>query len=283
MDNNRKSELDALALEVRKDVVRMVGVARSYGLASSLSVVDLLVYLYWEYMQVYPRDRNRAERDRLVLSKSLATSALYACLARLNFFSRDELWSYRRLGATLQGYPDVRTPGVDAPSGSHGGGVGIASGLCLALRMDGLSSKVFCILGDGELQAGVAWESIFTAAADGLGNLVVVVDANAHQDSGPLAGLKNTTALAEKFDSFGWYVTETDGHDFPSLEGAFSMLNYEDSRPKAILAKTYSGRGISHLQQAALDTTSPLSNDDMDQALSFLESETRARGNSDAR
>lgn len=284
MDDARKGKLESLALEVRKDVVRMVGVARSFGLASALSVVDILVYLYWEYMKIDPQDRNRSDRDRLVLSKSSATSALYACLARLGFFDREELWSYRRLGATLQGYPDIRTPGVDAPSGAHGGGVGIASGLCLALRMDGIGSKVFCILGDGELQEGVVWESLFAASSNRLGRLVLVVDANAHQDTGLLSGLKKTSALADKLHAFGWSVTKTDGHDFCTLEEAFQALDDHDDRPKAILAKTRSGSGVSFLQrqEESPDTAAPLSNEDMDEALSLLESETRARRNHDA-
>ena len=274
MNDARKIELESLALEVRKDVVRMVGVARSYGLASALTVVDLLVYLYWEQMKISLEDRRRRERDRLVLSKGSATSALYACLARLGFFSREELWSYRRLGAMLQGYPDIRTPGVDAPGGAHGGGIGIASGICLALRLDNLNPRVYCVMGDGELQEGVVWESLFAASSHNLGNLVLLVDANGHTDKGPLAGLKETGALAEKFEAFGWFVTDTDGHDFASLENAFANLENGGEKPKVVLARTCTGSGISFLEQGKLENTRPLSSDDMEKALTLLESGT---------
>lgn len=271
MDDARIGELESLAVEVRKDVVRMVGVARSYGLASALTVVDLLVYLYWERMNISAQDRARRDRDRLVLSKGAAAPALYACLARLGFFNREELWSYRRLGAMLQGCPDIRTPGVDAPSGAHGGGIGIASGLCFAMRMDGIGSRVYCVMGDGELQEGVVWESLFAASSHRLGNLILLVDANGHMDDGPLAGLKETGALAEKFKAFGWHVTNADGHDFVSLEQAFETAAGGRDMPKVILARTCTGSGVSFLEQSDLGNVRPLSSEDMDRALSLLE------------
>jgi len=271
MDEAKIKTLESLAVEVRKDVVRMVGVARSYGLASALTVVDLLVYLYWEKMSVSVHDRARRDRDRLVLSKGAATPALYACLARLGFFNREELWSYRRLGAMLQGYPDIRTPGVDAPSGAHGGGIGIASGLCMALRMDGLASRVYCVMGDGELQEGVVWESLFAASGRKLDNLTLIVDANGHKDQGPLAGLKETGALAEKFKAFGWFVVDADGHDFASLERAFSAAEGVAAQPKVVLARTCTGSGVSFLERGGSENGRPLSSEDMDRALSLLE------------
>lgn len=276
MDNEEKGRLQSLAIEIRKDIVRMIGVSRSYGLASALAVVDILVYLYWAYMNVYPSKPNHEGRDRFVLSKGAATPALYACLARLGFFSREELWSYRRLGAMLQGYPDIRTPGVDAPWGAYGGGVGIASGLCESFRMDGLSARAFCLLGDGELQEGVVWESIFSAASRRLDRLFLVVDANGHEDRGPQSGLKNIASLAEKFRSFEWSVVDADGHDFASLERAFESIGSADERPKVILARTRAGSGLPFLKEAAAaEVSRPFSRDDMDRVLSQLESSTR--------
>lgn len=272
MDDGRKAELESLAVEVRKDIVRMLGVARSYGLGSALTVVDLLVYLYWERMKVSPEDSWRKDRDRLVLSKGSAAPALYVCLARLGFFGREELWSYRRLGAMLQGVPDIRTPGVDAPSGAHGGGIGIASGICLALRLDNAFPRVYCVMGDGELQEGVVWESLFAASSHNLGNLVLVVDANGHMDEGPLAGLKETGALAEKFRAFGWFVTDANGHDFASLERAFERLDDGGEKPKVVLARTCTGSGVSFLERGGLENSRPLSSDDIERALALLES-----------
>ena len=275
MEDGRQSELEGLATEIRKDVVRMTGVARSYGLASALAVVDIFVYLYWEYMKVYPKERNRRDRDRLVLSKGSAAPALYACLSRLGYFSREELWSYSRLGAMLHGYPDIRTPGVDAPGGAYGGGLGIASGICMALKMDNIDSKVFCVLGDGELQEGVVWESLFSAASRELSRLVLVVDANGHDESGSQIGLKNVEMLKVKLEAFGWFVCDADGHDFLSIERAFASFDCDDPRPKAVLAKTRAGRGVSFLQNDIDRASDLLSGDDIDHALSLLESRTR--------
>lgn len=282
MDDARKAELESLAVEVRKDVVRMLGVARSHGLGTALTTVELLVYLYWERMKASPADSRRKDRDRFVLSKGSAAPALYVCLARLGFFGREELWSYRRLGAMLQGVPDIRTPGVDAPSGAHGGGLGIAAGICLALRLGNAFPCVYCLMGDGELQEGVVWESLFAAAGHNLGNLILLVDANGHMDGGPLAGLKETGALAEKFGAFGWFVTEADGHDFSSLELAFRGLEAADGKPKVLLARTRTDKGVPFSERGDLGNSRPMSSDDIERTLAHLES-GELKGASEAR
>ena len=274
METDRKDKLESLATEVRKDVVRMIGVTRSYGLASALAVVDIFVYLYWDYMKVYPGVRKMRDRDRLVLSKGQAAPALYSCLARLGFFGREELWSYSRLGAMLHGYPDIRTPGVDAPGGSFGGGLGIASGMSKALKTDSPDAKVFCIMGDGELQEGVVWESVYSAASRKLGRLVMVVDANRHADGSDHVEFKNTEMLAVKLGAFGWSVCDADGHDFHALERAFNSFDYDDMKPKAVIARTRIGSGVSFLRDGADKIPEVLSGDDMDYALSLLESGT---------
>lgn len=274
METDKKGKLELLATEIRKDVVRMIGVTRSYGLASALAVVDILVYLYWEYMKVYPGVRNMRDRDRLVLSNGQAAPALYACLARLGFFGREELWSYSRLGAMLHGYPDIRTPGVDAPGGSFGGGLGVASGISKALKTDFPEAKVFCVMTDEELQEGVVWESICSAASRKLGRLVMVVDVNGHDDNASMVELQDTEILALKLEAFGWSVCDSDGHDFSSLEHAFKNFDYGDMRPKAILARTRTGSGVSFLRDGADKIPDVLSRDDMDYALTMLESRT---------
>ncbi|MDR1916792.1 MAG: transketolase [Synergistaceae bacterium] len=264
MNISRTRELEKIALEARKDVVRMVGVARARGLNPSLASVDLLVYLYWEYMAVYPQVRNRPERDRFVLSKMDVTSALYACLARLGFFDREELWSYRRLGAMLQGYPDIRTPGVDAPSGVLGGGIGIAAGLCLALRLSDITSRVFCLMGDYEMGAGGVWESISAAVSDHLGNLVLIVDSKSQDES-----------IRRRLEMLGWVVREADGHDFSSIERAFGEMDCEKTFPKALIAHT-TDCGVGGIPSYCVsDSAQPLSNDDIDSVLARLESKSR--------
>ncbi|MDR3331412.1 MAG: transketolase [Synergistaceae bacterium] len=269
MNGKRRGELEALSLEVRKDIVRMVGLARAAGLASSLAVANLLVYMYWEQMKVYPDERNRGDRDRLVMSHASAAAALYACLARKGYFDREELWSYRRLGATLQGFPDIRTPGVDAPNGACGGGLGIASGLCIALRLDGLASRVYCVLGQDELRKGVMWESVRSAAINGLGHLAAIIDVRDGSTSGD--------GIASGLDAFGWLVCDADGRDFDSIDAVFSGFDYEDPRPKAILAVTGVDGGLMSLRARLEDSGRPMSGDEIDNALSLLEQQSNVR------
>lgn len=243
----------------------MIGVARSYGLASALTVTDILVYLYWEFMDV-THAGIAGRQDRLVLSKGAATPTLYSCLARLGFFSRDELWSFRRLGAMLQGYPDVRTPGVDAPGGIYGGGIGIAAGMSTAMLLSGFSARVFCIAGDGELQEGSAWESIASAAGRGLGNLVMILDVNTASPT------QEISSLAARLESFGWTVAQADGHDFESLNSAFGGMDFSHPTPKAVLARTLTNGGSALDEELSEDRAVPMTNADIDRVLTVLES-----------
>lgn len=278
MTDSRLGELKKIALEIRKDVVRMVGVSRSFGLASALTIVELLVYLYWEHMNVSFAKRQDADRDRLVLSKDSATSSLYACLARLGFFSRDELWSYRRLGATLQGYPDIRTPGVEAPGGIYGGGIGISCGIAHGLQMRQSSARVFCILGVGELSEGVVWESIDHAARNRLGNIFLLIDMNSKTGSAADSPAEPQEALAAKLEAFGWIVRCADGHDFNVLAEAFSAFDASSDAPKVLIASTCTGMDVSDLPGNEENEAVFLSKDDMERALSFLEREDEGQG-----
>ena len=174
------------ALAVRRDVIRMTGLARSGFPASSLSIVDILVWLYWKAMSLRTDEPSWDDRDRFVLGKGRGCPALYAVLANRSFFPREELWSYRRLGAMLQGFPEVRrTPGVDAPGGSPGQGLGLANGLSLALKGKSPQPSVFCLVGDAELQEGVFWESAMTSAHFSLENIVLIVDRDGRQIDTP--------------------------------------------------------------------------------------------------
>jgi transketolase len=265
MDAARHGELEKIALEIRKDVVRMLGVARAGGYKKSVGIVDILVYLYWECMKISPGERNCRQRDRFVLGKGAATPALYACLAKRGFFGREELWSYSRLGAMLQGYPDIRTPGVDAPWGSSGGGIGLACGLAESIRADGLDSRAFCLTDEEEMRVGVAWESIISAACEELGNLVVLVHAN-NQAGKISVGLR----------SFGWMVLYADGSDYESLDSAFGALDYGSGIPKAVVFDTK----IDDFPGGESDKEhdEPLSRDDIDKVISLLDGETPDAG-----
>jgi transketolase len=261
------------ASAVRRDVVRMIGVARSGHLASSLSIVDILAWLYWEVLSLRTDDPSWEDRDRFVLGKGHGCPALYAVLANRSFFPREELWSYRRLGAMLQGYPEVRrTPGVDAPGGSLGQGLGLANGLALALREKNPAPSVYCLVGDGELQEGVFWESAMTSAHFSLGNLVLIVDRDGRQMEGTTEDIMSLEPLREKFLAFGWAVEECDGHDFASLRGALSRVGPSGGiKPRCIVGKTILGRGVSFLENDPSGGRMVLSRDSMDRALRELE------------
>jgi transketolase len=255
MDEYKVSKLKKIALEVRKDVVKMAGVARLRCGGVSLALVDLLVYLYWKRMRLSPGDRQWAARDRLVLNDASAVSALYACLARRGFFDREELWSYRRLGAMLQGYPDIRTPGVDAPGGANG--LGIACGICLALKTSKEPSPdVYCIIGQDELSGGAAWESVSAAASLNADKLTLV--ANSIR-----GGMEE---YADRFRSFGWNVISANGHDFELMEEAFSAsASKSPPRPAVIIVCTEPE------SLGAQEEDKSISQDDVEAAISRLD------------
>jgi transketolase len=262
MDAARYGEFEKIALEVRKDVVRMLGVARAGGFKRAVGIVDFLVYMYWGYMKIFPGERNRKDRDRFVLGKGAATPALYACLARLGFFSRDELWNYGRLGAMLQGYPDTRTPGIDAPW-SPDGSIGIACGLAMSLGHNG-AARVLCLVDGNEMLAGASLVSSISAASEETGNLVLVVDSgvsNGHAANGP--------------DVFGWDVSRADGNDYKSLDEVFGGLDYASKRPKAVVLSTGTG-DMSNLGFQEGDV--PMSKDDVDDVISLLENDRKDVG-----
>lgn len=244
------SSLEALAMSIRKDVVRMVGNARSGYVASALSVLDILVYLYERELDVDPKNPKARDRDRLIMGKGHGCPGLYAVLAHRGFFEREALWNFRRLGALLQGRPDgSRTPGVDVSSGAPGLALGIANGVALSMRMDGLKGRVFCVIGDGELQEGSLWESAMTSSHMALDSVTLVVDKNGDQMGGAVDSIKRLEPLEDKFRSFGWNVASTDGHDFSSLDAAFSSIRDKNGRPSVIIAKTMRGKGVSFFEE----------------------------------
>ncbi|HPC76237.1 MAG: 1-deoxy-D-xylulose-5-phosphate synthase N-terminal domain-containing protein [Thermovirgaceae bacterium] len=273
MKASQRRELERTALEVRKDIVRMTGVSRAGHLDSSLSVVDILVYLYWKVLKIRPDEPLWPERDRLVFSKDNASPALYAVLARRGFFEREELWNYRRLGAMLQGRPEhARTPGVDAPGGSRGMAIGIAKGLLLSSRMDGNDRRVFCVIGSEELQEGSLWESVLRASILGFEGLTVVVDSSAPPSAPALTPGKGASER-KRFETLGWRVMEADGHNFDHLERALSRAHSDPGGiPRVILARTIPGKGVSSAEKGSLEKPGRLlDRNGMEQALRELE------------
>jgi len=259
MDPERRGELENIALEVRKDVVRMLGVAHAGGFKKVAGIVDILVFLYWECMNVFPAERNRPDRDRFVLAHGAAVPALYACLARRGYFDREELWSYGRLGATLQGLADIRTPGVDAPW-CYGGGIGIACGIASSFGSEE-RQRVFCLIDEDDMASGAMWESAVALPPEAAARLVLLIDTRTPNEK-----------TASVLEVFGWDIVHADGNDFDSMSEAFGALDHGSANPKAIIAlnKTASMANLGFQGGDA-----PMSKDDVDNTITFLERVTR--------
>lgn len=238
--------LQELAAELRLDVFRMVMQAGSGHIDSSFSVLDIITTLYFAVMNIRPAEPAWPGRDRLVLSKGHAAPALYAALARAGFFPRADLRGLRQPGSHLQGHPRTATPGVDAPSGSLGQGLSIAVGMALALALEpGPRPRVFAVLSDGELDEGQTWEAVTFAGEQGPDNLVAIIDHNGRQYSTRSKQTFAPEALADKLIRFGWDADVVDGHSIPALR---EQLSRRHPRPRALVAQTVKGRGVSFME-----------------------------------
>ena len=237
------------AAQIRLDILEEVHAASSGHPGGSLSIADIMTYLYFEEMNVNPADPKWSERDRLVLSKGHTAPALYAALAEKGFFSRDEIKNLRKVDSFLQGHPDMKgTPGVDMTTGSLGLGISAACGMALAGKIDGKDYRVYALLGDGETQEGQVWEAAMFAAHYKLDNLCIAVDLNGLQIDGPITEVMNPTPHDEKFKAFGWHVIVIDGHDFEQIEKAYAEARTVKGKPTAIIAKTVKGKGVSFME-----------------------------------
>lgn len=254
-----KLELQKIANEVRKDILTEVYHAKSGHPGGSLSVADILTCLYFEEMNVDPKNPGWADRDRLVLSKGHATPALYAVLAEKGYFPKEELKTLRALGSRLQGHPNMNdTPGVDMTSGSLGQGVSAAVGMALSAKLTGDSYRVYAVLGDGELEEGQVWEAMMFAGNKGLDNLVVVVDSNGIQLDGTVEEINSPQPIDEKMKAFHLHPIVVDGHDFDQLHRAFEEAKTVKGCPTAIIAKTVKGKGVSYMEnQVSWHGTAP--------------------------
>ena len=224
--------LKEIARQVRLDIVEMLYRAGSGHLGGSLSATDILVALFFGEMRTKAGDPCWPDRDRFILSKGHGAPAYYAVLARLGYFPREELVTLRQFGSILQGHPDSGcTPGVEIPTGSLGQGLSIANGLALAARLNGHGSRVYVLLGDGEVQEGQIWEAAMTAAHYGLDNLVAIVDRNRLQIDGRTDEVMSLEPIADKWQAFGWHTLEVDGHDIPQLLAAFKACRRSRAGP----------------------------------------------------
>jgi len=243
-------ELEARIKALRRVVVVMVADAGSGHLGSSLSAIDIIATLYLARMRHDPGNPGWEERDRFLLGKGHAAPALYAVLAECGYFPRAELSGLRRLGGLLQGHPEARIPGVEVSSGSLGQCLSVANGMALSAKLSGAECRVYVLLGDGELDEGQVWEAAMTAARFGLDNLVVFVDRNGFQLSGPTERVKPLEPLAEKWRAFGWMVLEIDGNSPEEILRALDESDAVEGRPTVILAWTSKGGGLA-LEAAA--------------------------------
>ncbi|MBD3380327.1 MAG: transketolase [Candidatus Omnitrophica bacterium] len=239
------------SIALRRDILTMLSRAGSGHTGGSLSIVEILVELYYRRMNIDPREPSKRDRDRFVLSKGHACPALYAVLADLGFFPREELWTLRKLGSRLQGHPQYGLPGLEISSGSLGQGLSVAVGLALADRMDSLDNKVYCLMGDGETNEGQIWEAAMTASHYSLSRLYGIVDFNKLQIDGFTCDVQHPGEFRHKWEKFGWHTVEVDGHDFQQLSKGFDELDGASDRPKLMIAHTVKGKGVSFIENKA--------------------------------
>ena len=271
MELTEKRALQRFARRLRIDALNEVHDARSGHIGGSLSICDTLAYLYQKVLRVDPARPRDPGRDRFVLSKGHASPALYAVLAEMGFFPREELKNFRRIGCMLQGHPDMKkVPGVDMTSGSLGQGVSAAVGMAVAGKITAADYRVFAILGDGELQEGQVWEAAMLAAHRGLDNLTVIVDNNGLQIDGPVDKVNSPYPITGKFAAFGWDVTTADAHDFDSLEAAFRHAAAVKGKPCVIVQKSVKGKGVSFMEDQASWHGTPPSDEQYAAALAEL-------------
>ena len=244
-----KQELMKTANEIRKGIVTAVHSAKSGHPGGSLSAADIYTYLYFEEMNIDPKDPKKPNRDRFVLSKGHTAPGLYSTLANRGYFPVEDLKTLRHTGSYLQGHPDMKhIPGVDMSSGSLGQGISAAVGMAIGGKLSGDSYRVYALLGDGEIQEGQVWEAAMLAGHRKLDNLVVIVDNNNLQIDGPITEVNSPYPIDKKFEAFNFHVINIDGNDFDQIDAAFKEARATKGMPTAIIAKTLKGKGVSFME-----------------------------------
>lgn len=245
-------ELEKKARNIRKNIVEMVYSAASGHPGGSLSITDVLTTLYFKELNVDVKDPKNENRDRVVLSKGHCSPALYATLAEKGFIPEEDLKTFRKIDSYLQGHPDMKKiPGVDMTSGSLGQGLSVANGMALAAKLDKKDYRVYCIMGDGEIQEGQVWEAAMSSCHYKLDNICVIVDNNNLQIDGSVDTVMNPYPIDKKFESFGFNVLVIDGHNYEKIIKAFETARNTKGKPTAIIAKTTKGRGVSFMENQA--------------------------------
>jgi len=237
------------ATQIRKDIVTMICKSKSGHPGGSLSAADIVSTLYFNEMNIDPKNPKMADRDRFVLSKGHAAPVLYAALAEKGYFDRELLGTLRKFGSPLQGHPDMRKlPGVDISTGSLGQGLSVANGMALAAKLDNKSYRTYVLLGDGEVQEGQVWEAAMTSAHYNLDNVCAFLDSNNLQIDGNVDKVMGVEPLDDKWRAFGWNVIVIDGHNFEEILGALEAAKAHKGQPTMVIAKTTKGKGISFME-----------------------------------
>lgn len=252
MSGEKRPDLASLrrvAVELRQTILRMIAAAGSGHPGGSLSMVELLIGLYWYALRHDPKRPDWPDRDLFLLSKGHGCPALYAVLASHGYFPTEELMTLRRYPTRLQGHPERGSvPGVEMSSGSLGQGLSMANGIALADRLDGRRRRIYCLLGDGEIQEGQVWEAAMTAHHHHLDRVCAIVDANQLQQNGPVKAIQDIEPLADKWRAFGWHAIELDGHDLVQVMDAYDQAAAIRGKPQVIVARTVKGKGVSFME-----------------------------------
>ena len=276
MDRSRKQQLSKIAAQIRLDILEETHAAKSGHPGGSLSITDVLTYLYFEEMNIDPANPDKSDRDRLVLSKGHTAPALYAALAERGYFAREELSKLRKIDSFLQGHPDMKhTPGVDMTTGSLGLGISAACGMALAAKIDGQERRVYAVIGDGESEEGQVWEACMFAAHYKLDNFCLILDLNGLQIDGTIDEVMNPRPHDKKFEAFGFNVIEADGHNFDAIEKAFAKAKACKGKPSAIIFDTVKGKGVSFMEnQVGWHGTAP-NDEQYEQAVKEIRSKAK--------
>ncbi len=249
MENSEKKRLQIAACRIRMGVIEGVHAAKSGHPGGSLSIADVLAYLYFHEMNIDPQNPHMPGRDRMILSKGHTAPGLYSALANRGYFPVEHLKTLRKLDSDLEGHPDMKhTPGVDMSSGSLGQGISVATGAALAAKLDGDAFRVYAILGDGELEEGQVWEAAMFAGHKKLDTLCAIVDNNNLQIDGTLDEVNSPCPIPEKFRAFNWHTIEVNGHDFDELDAAFKEARATKGKPTTIIMTTTKGKGVSFME-----------------------------------
>ena len=245
MENSKKLMLQHKAYEIRKAALQTIQTAGSGHIGGSYSIAEILSVLYFKQMNVDPADPDKADRDRFIISKGHCSAAVYATLALRGFFPVEHLKTFRKIDSDLSGHVEIHVPGVDMSTGSLGQGLSVALGMAMYGKANKLGNRVFCIMGDGEIQEGQIWEAAMAAGHYGVDNLIAFVDNNKLQLDGPLTEVMSPYPIAEKFRAFGWNVIEVDGADVEQIDAAVTLGSLNNGKPTMIVADTVKGKGVS--------------------------------------